>query len=123
MSTEASRSGISRARFVLEASQVFVTAMGPTLKLADLENFAQKVEARAHAASAQATRELMAGTEGQLTEHAANVRSISAHIMLLKNGCVPALKIDKDSPTIFIMAVEAMAYLNSSLQAMENGIY
>ncbi len=113
---------LNRAQFVVSASHAFFVTMQGAMGLSEIEDFAQKVEARAHAASQNATKEI-GGDERRLTDHAANMRSISAHIIFLRDGCVPALKIDKESPTIRSHAISAVAYIHASLQALEMDMY
>jgi hypothetical protein len=115
----------SRDEFVSQSTEVFARIMVGELSGAEglkrLEKFAKDAENMASHLSQGATQEVM-GDENKLTEHANYMRSISAHIILLRDGLLPALKI-YESQAMRSQAIWTMSYIRSHCQAMEAGIY
>jgi hypothetical protein len=56
--------------------------------------------------------------EHALAEHAATLRSIGAQLIFIEGGCVPALKIHAESPSIRLAAAEAVGYVESQLKML-----
>ena len=62
------------------------------------------------------------GDVQHLTDHAARMRAIAARIVLLRDGYVPALKIDQKNNAMRDSALQIMAYLMAQFEALDNGI-
>lgn len=117
MSAQSEVVPLSRVKFVQDR-QRFYGHMAHEVTSADLERFAKEAEEVAHGQSREMTDYLKAENVGALTTHAAHVRTLSAHIILLRDGLVPALRIDSDNPTIRNQAVSVMFYIKAEFDAM-----
>ena len=111
-----------RAEHVHKVARVYATTLqreifGPKgIEL--LEDFAKKAEDLAHTKSRELQAHLSkAGRD--LTNHAAHMRSVAAHIVLLRDGLVPAIKIDKDNEMHRANALASMTFLLAQFQAMD----
>lgn len=60
--------------------------------------------------------------EAVLVRHAARMRTIGANIVLLRDGVVPALKIDSDNPKLRSVLLNCKALLWAEQQVMKMGI-
>lgn len=87
-----------------------------------LEAFAGSAEDIAHRHSRQA-QEALKEDEGRLSNHANHMRAVSAYIVLLRGGQVPALKIHPDSHEIREQAIWSMNFIRAHFFAMECGHY
>lgn len=114
---------MSREEFVLRISEANFAGMIDEVLGARgsivLEDFAKHAESRARALSREYSR-VFVGNEAVLTKHANHSRTISANILLLRDGYVPAIKIDLDNTRMRTEACRIMAYLYIQFQAMES---
>lgn len=58
--------------------------------------------------------------ETLLTKHAARMRTAGANILLLKQGVVPALKIDQDNPKFRMIGLQIFGYVRAEIEATAN---
>ena len=126
MPTQVHAAPPSRDQIVKEQTKFFMETMKDEFEgregLARLEAFAQDADRIAHLHSQEATA-VVKDDEDRLTRHADYMRNVSAHIVLLRDGLVPALKIYPDSPTMRLQAVGVMAFIKAHFFAMESGNY
>ncbi len=114
-----------RIMHVHKSAEVFVRTMLGQLTLEHIEKFAKTAEEAAHIKGRQFVQFLKSeqdSTESALTEHAAHMRTLAAQIILLRDGFVPALKVDKDSHPMMIQAVSIMGFIRAEFEAMDGGI-
>ena len=96
----------------------------------DSRNTIAELDAYASAAHAQlkdASREMQAfikskfnNDEDLLTKHADRMRTAGANIILLKDGLVPALKVDPTNPKFRILALQIFGYLRAEIEATKH---
>ncbi len=67
-------------------------------------------------------KEKFENDETLLTAHAARMRSAGANILLLKQGVVPALKIDHDNPKFRAIGLQIFGYIRAEIEATKNFI-
>lgn len=118
MSAKAATAPMSRIDYVALNTKLWVEMTLDVLSMDDLETFAKNAETRAHEKSRAMTAELKDDIES-LTTHAAYMRTLSAKIVLLRDGLIPALKIDKDNPILRRDAVAAMGWIRADFEAMD----
>jgi hypothetical protein len=126
MSAHALKESPSRDQIVTEQTKSFAQLMqdefsGPT-GIERLELFAKDAERIAHKHSKDATAAVK-DDEDRLTRHADYMRTVSAHIVLLRDGLVPALKIYPESPTFRTQAIWTLSFIKAHFFAMETGNY
>ncbi|OGG55248.1 hypothetical protein A3D62_01540 [Candidatus Kaiserbacteria bacterium RIFCSPHIGHO2_02_FULL_49_11] len=107
----------NRIAYVARSASAFAAMMLNNLTIEELEAFANHAEVTAHEKSREMT-EALGDDEMALTSHAAHMRSLAAKIVLLRDGLVPALKIDKDNSSLRNDAVRAMGYIRAEFEAM-----
>lgn len=109
-----------RLDYVSVNTRLWISLTHKVLKIEEIERFAATAEEIAHERSRELTDFIkeQGGDLEWLTDHAACMRTLSAKIVLLRGGLVPALKIDKDNPVLRMDAVGAMGYIRSDLEAM-----
>ena len=108
---------ISRAQYVAMSANIFSMAAASELTLKDLEEFANGAEETASERDREVT-EYLIDDEHALTNHAAHIRTLVAKIVFLRDGLVPALKIDWHNPTFRMLAVQSMGYIRAEFEAM-----
>lgn len=112
----------SRDDHILLNTKIWVEMTIDELTIEQIEEFAQGAEEHAHTASHEMTKfinEKHSDDRDWLTSHADHVRRLSAKIVLLRDGLVPALKIDKENPVLRLEAVRTMGYIRADIEAME----
>lgn len=107
----------SRFSYVVENSSQFVATMLGRVPFEQMERFAAEADQLAHRQSRGMTHEFRSD-ESILTDHAARMKTLAATIRLLRDGLVPALRIDRDNPALWMQAVEAMGYIRADCEAM-----
>lgn len=110
-----------RLDHVCKSTHIWALTMIDKLSIEHVETFAKTAEKLAHDRSREYTQGIK-DDEMALTEHAALMRTTSAKIVLLRDGIVPAWKIDKESPNLRQLAVETMGWIHADCQAMEIGL-
>lgn len=55
-----------------------------------------------------------------LTKHADRMRTAGANVLLLRDGLVPALKVDKDNPKFRALALQTFGYIRAEVEATKN---
>ena len=111
---------MSRIVYVAQNTAIWIQVMENELTVEELDAFANGAEQTAHEKSRE-MQKLIKDDANWLTSHAACMRTTSAKIVLLRDGLVPALKIDKDNPRLRLEAVAAMGYIRADFEAMECG--
>ena len=114
-----------RTMHVHRSAQVFVRTMLGQLTLEHIEKFAKTAEEAAHIKGRKFVEFLKSEqdlTEKTLTDHAAHMRTLAAQIILLRDGFIPALRVDKDSQAMMIQAVSIMGFIRAEFEAMDGGI-
>lgn len=108
----------SRATYVQQATDIFVQTVGSELTLDDIEAYAKGAEEALREASREMTEHLR-DDEGALTSHANHLRKAIAKVVLLRDGLVPSLKIDKEAAHYHEMAVQSMGFIRAEIEAMK----
>lgn len=108
---------MSRAQYVVVSTDLFMEALANKLSLKDLEEFANGAEKMVREMDHEMTEYLM-GDEDALTNHAVHVRILAGKIVLLRDGLVPALRIDQNNPVIRMFAIRSMGYIRAECEAM-----
>lgn len=111
---------MSRLLYVAQATDIWIRTMENMLSIANLEAFAKNAEAVAHEKSREYTKHCKRD-EMLLTSHADMMRKTSAKIVLLRDGLIPALKIDRDNVQLRMDAVSAMGWIHADFVAMDCG--
>jgi hypothetical protein len=119
MSAALKQAPIGRAEFVRGQVLMFTQYAIAELSIDHFRNFAQSCEKLAHHASRIMTAHL-GDDVNALTDHAARVRTLSAHVVLLRDGLVPALEIDWDNQNLRQQAAYSMGLIRAECAAMEN---
>lgn len=83
----------------------------------ELESFANRAEPAAHALSRELTNKLK-DDEYALARHADHMRSMAANILLLRDGYVPALRVDRENLVMRLRALEVMANVYAHFQTI-----
>ena len=109
---------VTRAWFVANSSGHFVDALHSVITFEQLKEFADNAEAICQKEEGEYLRYL-AGDEQALTNHAANMRTVAGKIILLRDGLVPALEIDRNNPVLRREALRNMAYIRAESEAMK----
>ncbi|HUD02582.1 MAG TPA: hypothetical protein VMR46_00990 [Candidatus Paceibacterota bacterium] len=107
----------SRELFVADRATFLADTMGPSLTIEMMEKFANSAEKVAHEKSREMS-EHFKDDEMALTRHADHMRTVAAKIKLLRDGLVPALKIDRNSHVLRLQAVQAMTFVTAEFEAM-----
>lgn len=117
MNAQHSTSPTSRVEFVATGSRLFLESMINKITFEGLKEFADGAEALASERSHEMD-EYLAGDMDALTNHAAYVRTLAGKIVLLRDGLVPALEIDRNNLVLRIQAISAMSYIRAECEAM-----
>jgi hypothetical protein len=108
----------TRAQFVADTSTLFVQAMHSTITFQQLKEFADNAEELCQEEEPEYLRYLK-NDEQALTNHASHMRTVVAKIVLLRDGLVPALEIDRNNPVLRLEALRNMAYIRAETEAMK----
>mgnify|MGYP001578486279 CR=1 FL=1 len=109
-----------RAQFVASSSGCFLLAMSDKLTLQDLTDFANNAETHALEAEKEMVEYFCGNNnEWDLHVHAGHMRTVAAKIILLRNGLIPALNVDRNNPILWMQAVHAMGYIDAEIKATE----
>ena len=123
------RRSVAHETHVLSTTSVFISeTQGDFWKnfnkaIAQVENFANSAEDRLLNASREMhmfIKRKFDNDQDLLTKHAARMRTAGANVRFLKDGCIPALKIDRDNPKFRHLALESFAYIRAEIEATEN---
>ncbi len=109
---------MSRLVYVAQNTKVWLSVMENEISIEELEVFAKGAEETAHEKSREMTEHIKDDVDW-LTDHANLMRTLSAKIVLLRDGLIPALKIDSDNRLLRIDAVGAMGWIRADFEAME----
>ncbi len=91
--------------------------------IAQLEAFANSAQAQLEDASRgmhSFIKQKFSNDQDLLTNHAARMRTAGANVRFLKDGCVPALKLDRDNPKFRLLALQAFGYLRAEIEATKH---
>ena len=107
----------SRVQYVAMSANLFLVAMAGVLTIEDLEDFSNAAEANVE----EKDREMFDYIKDDLTaltNHASSMRTVVAKIVLLREGLIPALKIDRNNLVLRLQAVQAMGFIRAECEAM-----
>jgi hypothetical protein len=108
----------TRTWFVANSSGHFVVALYSVITFEQLKGFADNAEAICQKEEKGYLR-YFGGNERALINHAAHMRTVAAKIVLLRDGLVPALEIDRNNPVLRFEALRNMAYIRAESEAMK----
>ncbi len=117
MSTQSSFQA-TRAWFVVNSSGHFVDTFQSAITFEDLRDFADNAEAICREEEGQYLR-YFADNEQALINHAAHMRTVAGKVVLLRDGLIPALEIDRDNSVLRLEALRNMAYIRAEAEAMK----
>jgi hypothetical protein len=118
MSTQSSFQA-TRAWFVVNSSGHFVDALQSAITFEQLKEFADNAEAICQAEEGEYLR-YFGSNEQALINHATHMRTVAGKIVLLRDGLVPALEIDRNNPVLRLEALRNMAYIRAESEAMKS---
>ena len=119
MSAQAEPVPLHRVKFVQDRQRFYLEGIGGEITFHDLAEFSAAAEEMAHESSREMTDYVKDKGTDALTTHAAHVRTLSANIVLLRDGLVPALRIDAGNPVLRKQAVSIFCYIKSEFDAMK----
>jgi hypothetical protein len=108
----------TRAWFVINSSAHFVEALHSEITFEQLKDFADSAEVICQNEEPEYLR-YFSDNEQALVNHASHMRTVAGKIILLRDGLVPALEIDRGNPVLRREALRNMAYIRAEAEAMK----